>query len=414
MRCFPPPARLIFPSPLRLITDGDLTPSVLFRYLSSSPGLPQVIVCNHRDNIKFVMSSKHNNGRKNLGTTCAQIAPNGSPTSEEEQIRLLRIIKQDRAPKSFNPTNIIYASVNLGTWVCEFEMPLPGSVYTKSQCLHIIKTATRKGSGERRKLIDFMAQYDLVPSKTGVYKLLHRDEMGITIKGCDDDSWGMSETNYEQQYRGDPHILSLPFDLDRHLRGIKHSQPVSKKRKRIGEVIDDKDAILEKHWNKKGWKGRIRFHLDRIRFCGKQTIDQSSYQMNVPLIDICDYIGDCGLQHQTPKWKTDEIHSLYFDPNRFPPPTDIDNGGTNDTFQKLKMYIETVADAEGSPVTCSSGNKKRHNKVFICKKNKSGKRKSCPFSFLVSWDEQGYFINLLSKSRTRLYTSGCPWHCCTH
>lgn len=363
------------------------------------------------------MSNKLDSGRNNLGTTCAQIGPTRSLTLEEKQIRLLRITKQDQAPKCNRTrvSNKIYASVNLGTWVYTFEMPLPGSVYSKSQCLHIIKTATRKGSGERRKLINFLAQYELVPSKTGVYKLLHRDEMGIAIKGCDDDSWGMMETNYEQQYRGDPDILHLPFDLDRHLRGIKRSQPVSKKRKRIGDAIDvDEDAIEPKLWNKKGWKGRIRFHLDRIRFFGKQTIDQSWYQMNVPLVDICKYIGNWGLQRETPERKTIEIHSLYFDPEEFPPPTDIDNGGTNDTFQKLKTYIETVADVEGSPVTCSSGNKKRHNKVFICKKNKSGKRKSCPFSFLVSWDEQGYFISLLSKSRTRWRTSGCPWHCCKH
>ena len=82
-------------------------------------------------------------------------------------------------------------------------MPIPGSVYTKSQCLRIIKRNTIKGSGERAKLIDFMVKYDFVPSKTGLYTLLRRDKRGIPIKDNDDNNWGMLEANQGQQYHGD-------------------------------------------------------------------------------------------------------------------------------------------------------------------------------------------------------------------
>ena len=95
-------------------------------------------------------------------------------------------------------------------------MPILGSVYTKSQCLHIIKTTTRKGSGERAKLIAFMCKYECVPSKTGLYKVLHRDEMGIQIKDFNDDSWGMFEADQKQQFQGDPHIKLARYRVNRH------------------------------------------------------------------------------------------------------------------------------------------------------------------------------------------------------
>ena len=36
-----------------------------------------------------------------------------------------------------------------------------------------------------------MAKYDFVPGKTGLYILLRRDELGITIKDNNDDNLGM-------------------------------------------------------------------------------------------------------------------------------------------------------------------------------------------------------------------------------
>ena len=48
-----------------------------------------------------------------------------------------------------------------------------------------------------------MVKYDFVPSKTGLYTLLRRDERGIPIKDNDDNNWGMLEANQGQQYHGD-------------------------------------------------------------------------------------------------------------------------------------------------------------------------------------------------------------------
>ena len=129
----------------------------------------------------------------------------------------------------------------------------------------------------------------------------------------------------------------------------------------------------------------------------------------VTSVDICDYIGAYDYDY-IPRQR--RMCGLYFPPREFPPPTNADSGGNNDTFRRLKTYIEAVSDAEQSPVICSGGSRTRHNKVFTCKKNKCGQRKTCPFSFLLSWDERGYFIHLLSLTKTRWYTCGCPWHCC--
>jgi len=145
--------------------------------------------------------------------------------------------------------------------------------------------------------------------------------------------------------------------------------------------------------------------LNQFHF-GDKDIFQGCYDLDIGKTDICNHIGVF-----TGNWTPNKICRLYFDPNEFPLPTDIDKGGVNETFHQLKTYIKAVSDTEGSPVICSSGSKIRHNKVFICKKNKSSQRKLCPFSFLLSWDEHGYFIHLYSLSRTRWNSCGCPWHC---
>jgi len=101
----------------------------------------------------------------------------------EEQIRQIRARKQCQAWDEKQPSficarrygiKIMWASVNLGTWICSIKKPTPGYVYTKRQCLHIIKKKTRKGSGERAKLIDFVVKYDFVPGKIGPNTLLQR------------------------------------------------------------------------------------------------------------------------------------------------------------------------------------------------------------------------------------------------
>ena len=62
-----------------------------------------------------------------------------------------------------------------------------------------------------------------------------------------------------------------------------------------------------------------------------------------------------------------ELKARYFDSHDFPPTTDIEIGGTNETFCQLKTYIESVSNAKGSPVICNSGSRIRHNKVLMQK-----------------------------------------------
>ena len=45
-------------------------------------------------------------------------------------------------------------------------------VYTKQQCLSIIKGTTVEGYGEQGKLIRVMLDCNFMPNKTGLYKLL--------------------------------------------------------------------------------------------------------------------------------------------------------------------------------------------------------------------------------------------------
>ena len=82
--------------------------------------------------------------------------------------------------------------------------------------------------------------------------------------------------------------------------------------------------------------------------------------------------------------------------------------GGNITFAQLKSDIRVVSHQEGSPVVCSRGDRKKHFKIFKCKKTIT-----CPFLFQVRWDNRGYFIHLLSNPKSVPQT-GSSWHdCCT-
>ena len=217
----------------------------------------------------------------------------------EEQIRQIRARKQSQAPDEKQPSfictrrygiDIIWASVNLGTWICSIEKPIPGSVYTKRQCLRIIKKNTTKGSGERAKLIDFMVKYDFVPSKTGLYTLLRRNEMGIPIKDKDDDNWGMLRANRGQQDHGNSYYEendTLFFEPCIHAEGDyslgRHweyqREPDAKERKLLREIVDfKKEYVRSNLLDRKGWKGHLRFDLHRVRFCDEQDLRLLSYR----------------------------------------------------------------------------------------------------------------------------------------
>lgn len=143
------------------------------------------------------------------------------------------------------------------------------------------------------------------------------------------------------------------------------------------------------------------------------------------------------------KWTWDYPHvrtlkdrwsKFYFSPQQFPPPTTKECDET--VFGHLRSYIENAATKGRSPVVCVGGNRS-NEKRFKCKqwyrrrkppaaalkfdaywgrpdKNKDLQpysKHSCTFSFVVRWDERGYYIPLLNSEIDR-HRLGCGWHSC--
>ena len=91
--------------------------------------------------------------------------------------------------------------------------------------------------------------------------------------------------------------------------------------------------------------------------------------MNIGKTDICDHIGAFAVH-----WTCTEIRGLYFDPNEFPLPIDIDSGGVNETFRRLKTYMKAVSDA---------GSRIRYNKAFYLQKEQIWPKKVVPILFSI-------------------------------
>ena len=110
------------------------------------------------------------------------------------------------------------------------------------------------------------------------------------------------------------------------------------------------------------------------------------------------------------------IRKLYFSEWEYPPPSKVESEqGNKIIWNRLKSYIEYMANLGGSPVVCAGGRSKCVKK-FKCKasyqkRKGEGESKPCTFNFTVKWDEHGYYINLLSDSR-QYCNNGCAWHSC--
>lgn len=308
-----------------------------------------------------------------------------------------------------------YVDVDLGTRHIGLKLPIPGAVYTKDQCIDIITETTVKGSRERGKLIRFMAQYEFVPSKRGLYNLLQRYNCAtnkeLFLRGLwlddKDNNWGMTiRENLEQLKQPLKWKMYEDHDFEHLFSYVDLPSP--KKIETIGERGENTAYSIEGF---EGWKGRLLLHLIPYHLTDWKWNRNAPTQYNHgTLIDICEYIGHVDTDYLE-KYE-DKLRGLYFSTYTFPPPTDIENGGSSDSFLKLKSYIELASAKQGSPVICSNGNAKKHLKVFICKRNKvgSGSDKICPFSFQIGWDKYGYFIHLRSSTK-RSRACGCSWHC---
>jgi hypothetical protein len=294
--------------------------------------------------------------------------------------------------------------VDLGTERIVLKRPLDGGMYTKQQCLHLIKATTVKVSKERGQLIRFLGENHLVPNNTALYKLLEQDEKGLSIG---DDNWGM-EIHTQQQ----PHPLDMIHWKSRTIPEPLPSSYYKKERESIGENIMSRGKMTRlKIMYERGWEGHVRMLLKPIRFCDLGHVSNSLKSIRAQLIDICSYLGYQGDEGPASQQR---VCRIYFDPQLYPAPHDLNEGGNTATFNELKSYIRSAASNDESPVTCSSTNKKYHCKEFRCNKhfcNSEGKWKTCPFYFQVRWDYHGYYIHL--RHHPHWYRNcGSSWHCC--
>ena len=106
---------------------------------------------------------------------------------------------------------------------------------------------------------------------------------------------------------------------------------------------------------------------------------------------------------------------LSFDPNVYPPPKNMKEGHNSGVFNKLRNYIENSARDDGSLVICNGGSnphkkrfrcghwhhntcpsfKKLRQKCSLYHEEDGGENpynySSCTFSFVLKWDETGYY-----------------------
>lgn len=293
-----------------------------------------------------------------------------------------------------------FLEVDLGSKHLILRRPLPGDdgtkMYSKKQLLHIIKSTTVRSSRERGILIKFLNSNKLVPNQRALYKILERDQKGLSIT---DNYWG-EKANLQQ--------MMQPVDMiywDSTTTSLQFESParVPTKRVDIGDAAMAKKEFF--HWNlrdEKGWKGSIQLHVKPIQFSDLGTnYLRQGLQCNFPYkpIDICKFMREWGKCHP------ERVCRLYFNPKKYPCYSDT-------TFTELKDYIRNAAARDGSTVICNGG-KKGVYKIFRCNKmyrSSSGKQKKCPFRFQVRWDCFGYYIYLAKVMS--LHNCGAAWHCC--
>lgn len=323
-------------------------------------------------------------------------------------------------------------------WV---RRPLNDATYSKHECLHIIKSLTVKGSKDRATIIQFMLDCKFVPHRTGLYKLLLRDEQGLPIG---DDNWGIIKVNTPGEDKKSKPIIRgggamdlpfwkdtpttplamLPILKDSTQYAFKVNLPPlplqSKKRRKLREVHNPQQGEYVRFHlrDSRAWKGRLRLAVTPIRYCDYDQMEyewrhiSEKWQTKIAnpehqAIDICDYIGNSDYFQKNQM--NERVFRLYFSPTDFEH-TQYDELNRQH-FVDLKNYIRMASENEGSPVICSVSSKKNGYKTFTCNKNKSGKRKVCPFSFQVRWDRFGFYIHLL-PSKNHIHSDGSAWHCC--
>lgn len=318
----------------------------------------------------------------------------------------------------------------MGDTIEEFEFngntippPSNSKIYQPIEAAKLITSLTGKHTKERGQLINLILSKKAVKGRTALYDTIKAYEGGRPFSVV----W--KERNRK---RSSPHHNevsarnNLPLQPPNKLMRIVDQ---ANDGRRTGCLIDRESMNsihwgVDKHREKDGWRGSIYLDVTCISvqdikhgLLSKEVLTKPSRR------NICDALGKGvrvdGDNNDEIRYIYDRLVEngkiparLYFSPIEFPPPTDnMDEGGSNDTFSRLKNYIivssGSLENGSNSPVVCKGGDRKYRNKVFRCKHY--NKHSYCPLNFTISWDEYGYFIRLSNGS---LFTFGCQWHCC--
>lgn len=289
----------------------------------------------------------------------------------------------------------------------DFQMPrnTQSNVYTKREALHhIAKTAT-KGSVERGAMICFMVQEGYVLCKEKcLTDLVRRVEVNHLPVGSDEWSKRGRPT---KRAAAQNWMDSKRYNDDKIFR--RDVKSISDFRyKQNGLPMIRKSRLLDR----KGWIDHVMMWMIPIRFCDSL---ENLPKLKPQHIDICTYIGYSndiyGIDEETFEEIVcgTNISRLYFPPQHFPPPKNLNDGGNSIEFAKVRLHIR-----EASHVFCNGG---KNEKIFTCDKNyKTGHiGPSCPFGFTVRWDRHGFYIHLSSTNQKYSIrgNAGCPFHCCS-
>ena len=346
-----------------------------------------------------------------------------------------------------------------------FQLPLNGTTYGKREALnHISKTL--KHSNERSAMIRFMVEKGYVPCTAKcLYELVRRTEVeGLPVG---DDGWGSrGHPTREASSRKNRDSVVVPRRQEVYYgKGSQHYAEMCEKMgcegdwKTFAYFLQNSDAGMHHHdkdifhkqkrhpkavkvhkwdlharkslWGERAWKGSIYFDevipvklnddLDEL-FGKKLYIGRLAKGKERPCrikrIDICSYIGNFSSfateSGESTTIRGEEIHRIYFHPNRYPPPKNMNEGGSNSTFDRLRTFIRDASKHSGSPVICNGGNK--NERQFVCIYNRErrsqGDAVHCPFRFCIRWDEYGYYIYLRKSTGWKFQLNGCPFHLC--
>ena len=320
--------------------------------------------------------------------------------------------------------------------------------YSKDQKALKLAQLYPKGSKERGQQINMMVQNGDVSSRTTFYerlKKLEEKELAEKCKKMQDPLYkrrvcpGPQIRSLGLGYNGDyvrenvrdnvrwkgsiilP-LIPLTFSLQRE-GGEKVSSFVSTKRPTEIDIcgfIGNSDLV-----SKVGSSHNRRKNRKLNAKCVMMQ-NPNDYPHSSNFARVCREKHLSPLRYSDREWER-RISKLYFSSKEFSPPNNKQHPSADSDSVvrgRLRNYIEAAAAIGKSPVVCV-GRCKPNEMRFRCKdwyrrqrlpsSKEPTKRPysmySCTFTFVVRWNDFGYFIPL-QPSCPRLYNLGCAWHCC--